>query len=545
MDDNRNEIKRIRLLASSDVHGKMTPTNYLAARFDPAGSLAQLATAISELRDDHTVVIDAGDSIQDNSADLFMDDPVHPMILGQNAIGYDYWIIGNHDIDYGMEKLRQVMETQKAAVLACNVYDEKGTRIARPYDIIEVDGIRLGFIGMTSPVIADTDIIRKAGYTVTDPIEETRKIISEIRGQTDALVAITHMGVVPNISKKDTGTYELAEACPELDVIISAHEHKLIEGEIHNGVLIVENLDMGQSLIEVQLEFECGGQGRKLTGKSAKAILMKDYSPDAQLLSLFSPFEVRAIEDAQSPVGTIVRKAVDHLVYYRNEVTGEKVTYEPTDDAPYALVMDSDILSFISEVLLYYSGAEIAATNFPGGRLPELSVHMLKKEICSFVKYPNYLCVLRMSGKQLRRYMEWSAAYFKTISTPGEPVASAGERISAYYDIFSGVEYKIDLAREPYDRIRDLRVNGVPVRDDDSFKVAVTDFRCNFLLLNDDGLFEGEEKPELVQKNVGIEIGNTQALLLDYVVHVLKGGIRLENIHNWEIVWGGRPSEES
>lgn len=82
------KTKRQRILATSDTHGIFVPWDYALDVEDPAGSMAKLSTAIKELRDENTLLIDAGDTIQDNMADLFLADEVHPMIACMNTLGY-------------------------------------------------------------------------------------------------------------------------------------------------------------------------------------------------------------------------------------------------------------------------------------------------------------------------------------------------------------------------------------------------------------------------------------------------------------------------
>ena len=93
----------LQILATSDTHGKFDPWDYAANKADTSGSVAQQAAAIKELRTADTLVIDAGDTIQGNSAQLFLNDDVHPMVAAMNAIGYDIWVPGNHEYNYGLD----------------------------------------------------------------------------------------------------------------------------------------------------------------------------------------------------------------------------------------------------------------------------------------------------------------------------------------------------------------------------------------------------------------------------------------------------------
>ena len=88
-----------------------------------------------------------------------------------------------------------------------------------------------------------------------DPVVETRKIVDKIGGDVDLLIAVMHMGMDNKYGVKDSDASDLADACPELDLIIASHDHTQIEGKLLNGVLAVENADMAQSINEVQMYY--------------------------------------------------------------------------------------------------------------------------------------------------------------------------------------------------------------------------------------------------------------------------------------------------
>ena len=159
----------LQILATSDTHGKFDPWDYAANKADASGSVAQQATAIKENRTKTTLVVDAGDTIQANSAELFLNDDVHPMIAAQNAIGYDVYVTGNHEYNYGMATLEKVLSQQKAKVLTGNVYSPEGKPLADGYTIINKGGVKIGVIGMVTPNITRWDAKNLEGWTVTNP----------------------------------------------------------------------------------------------------------------------------------------------------------------------------------------------------------------------------------------------------------------------------------------------------------------------------------------------------------------------------------------
>ena len=179
----------LQILATSDTHGKFDPWDYAANKADASGSVAQQATAIKQCRTRNTLVVDAGDTIQANSAELFLNDDLHPMIAAMNAIGYDIWTTGNHEYNYGMDVLKKVMGQQKAKVLTGNVYAPDGTPLADGYTIIKKGTVKIGVIGMVTPNIIRWDAKNLEGWKVTNPVDESRKIIDKIKNDVDVIIA--------------------------------------------------------------------------------------------------------------------------------------------------------------------------------------------------------------------------------------------------------------------------------------------------------------------------------------------------------------------
>ena len=283
-------------MATSDIHGKMLPYDYGMDEESESGSLAQVSSAIKEFRTENTIVVDAGDLIQGNFMEIFTQDEIHPMVQAINLIGYDAWTAGNHEFNYGVQTLMDIKNQFNNTFLCGNVYDTEGETVGDGYTIIEKSGVKVAVIGMVTPLITEWDKDNMMDYTVTDPVEETRKIIDEINGKVDVIVAVEHMGENNEYNVKNTGARDLADACPEIDVIVAAHEHKQIPGTEENGVLIVENENGGQSLARVNLVLEKDGDGEyQIEGRTSESIEISDYEPDEMINS--GQIQIDTLED--------------------------------------------------------------------------------------------------------------------------------------------------------------------------------------------------------------------------------------------------------
>ena len=515
----------IQILATSDLHGKFYPYDYAINEESKSGSLTQIATAVKKYRTDNTIIVDVGDTIQDNYSEMFFKDKIHPMMLAMNEIGYDIWAIGNHEFNYGVENLKNIMKQSTSKVLIGNLYNPDGTSFADSYTIIEKDGVKIGVIGMCTPNITKWDSVNLKDYIVTDPVEETKKIVKDLRDKVDVLIATVHMGEENEYDVPNSGANDLANACPELDLIIAAHEHKLVEETYVNNVLIVENKSSGATMSKVNIVVEKDKSGCKIVDRKAESIKISEYESDKELSKKLASYNERAKKEANIIIGELVG--------------GNLVPENEIAEIPQAQIEPTSLIDLINEVQMYYTDAQVSSAalfNIDANLEPG----KIKKSDTSLIyKYGNTLYKVQMTGKQLKKYMEWSANYYNTYN-PKDLTISFNENVRGFnYDMFSGVDYQIDISEKPGNRIKNLKwtKTGKEVRDDEVFVIAVNNYRVNTHLLSYGEIYEeGEELPKVLEIDVNGKIGGVRELIGDYIKNVKGGKITPNNPKNWEII---------
>lgn len=519
------ETRDIQILATSDLHGKFYPYDYAVNEESRSGSLVQIASAVKKYRTKDTVIIDVGDTVQDNYSELFFKEKIHPMMLAMNEIGYDIWALGNHEFNFGVDNLKNIMKQSKAAVLMGNVYNPDGSRMAEGYTIIEKDGVKIGIIGMVTPNIVKWDSVNLKGYKVTDPVEETKKIVKDIRNKVDILIAAEHMGEENEYDVANSGVNDLAEACPELDLIIAAHEHKLVEEAYVSGVLIVENKNSAATMSKINIILEKENGKYKISDRKAESIKISEYEPDKDLAEKLAPYNKKAQDEANIIIGELIG--------------GNLVPENEIAEIPQAQIQATSLIDFINEVQMYYTGADVSAAALFNVDADLKAGKIKKSDTALIYKYGNTLYKMEMTGKQLKKYMEWSAAYYNKYNK-GDLTISFNENIRGFnYDMFSGVDYKIDISKEAGQRIKDLKWSntGKEIKDDDIFIIAVNNYRANTHLLTYGEIFEeGEELPKVLEIDVKGNIGGVRELIGDYIKNVKKGKIEPSNPQNWKII---------
>jgi 2',3'-cyclic-nucleotide 2'-phosphodiesterase/3'-nucleotidase len=530
-----NEEITITLLSTSDVHGRYMPWDYAIDGSNPSGSFAQISTAVKEIRKENpnTILLDAGDTIQDNSAELFKEMDKHPAMLAMNTMGYDAWTMGNHEFDYGFDILDNITKQFNGTVLGGNVYKDNGERYFDACTIVEREGIKVGIIGMTTPMVVefkeDTDTFE--GKEVRNAVEETKEVIKELEGKVDVIVGLMHMGMYNENNNPDTGVADLADACPEITAIFAGHMHELREENIVNGVLIVEPNKYATDISRVDLTFVKENDKFILKDKKGSAIKVGEYDADPELEKVLNPFHEIAREDANTVIGEL-----------------QKMDFVPEDEIkgiPTVQIQETPLTNFFSEVMLHYSnGADVVAHQIDNDKAG-LNIGPIKKKDISY----NYqyaggeVTVYKITGKDLKDYMEWSVDYFNT-SKPGDVTVSFNEerRASKYStnDIFGGVKYEIDLSKDYGDRIVNLRhLDDTAINPEDEIKLGVNAYRMK-ALIGKGGPLEDREFEQIYSTQdeaaYGEIEGRIRNLAARYIQDV-KNGVYEGKLNNtWKIV---------
>lgn len=516
----------IQVLATSDLHGRFLPYDYALNAVATSGSMAQISTAVKKLRTENanTVLIDVGDAIQGNSSELFLKENIHPMMAAMNLMNYDVTVAGNHEFNYGVPTLQKLMKQQTSKVLFGNVYTKQGKNLADAYTIIEKNGVKIGIIGMVTPNITKWDGENLKNYKVTDPVEETKKVIAEIKDKVDVIIAAEHMGETNEYDVANSGIDDLAKACPEIDLIIAAHEHKGVEGITHNGILTVENKSDGATVAQVNITLSKKADGTyEIKNKASKLISAATYTADEALVKGLDSYNAKAITDANQIIGRLKG--------------GNLVAADEIAGIPQSQIAESAMINLINEVQMHYTGADVSAAAAFNTAANMYAGSIKKCDTALIYKYTNTLYKLKMTGSQLKKFMEWSVSYYNTYKD-GDLTLSFNPDIRGYnYDMFSGISYDVNVSKPVGSRIENvIKADGTKLKNSDVLIVAVNNYRANSQLLTYGPIFkEGEKLPVVLEKDVAGNIGGVRELIGDYIKNVKKGVISPSLSNNWKV----------
>ena len=276
----------ISILHTTDIHGHILPTSDYDGIAD-RGGLARCVTQIRRWRrqNRNSILIDVGDVYQGTEVSLRNKGEL--MIDLFNYLGYDAWVVGNHEFDWGIEPFHQALQRSTMPVLAANtILDGKPAgEIAdanhplakiRSFILKEIAGIKLAIIGITTPGMSfwlPREFTR--GIDFRQPVEPVRRAIARARGEgADAIVLTGHMGLKPRTGGDDFANCvtALTSEFPDVAVFIAGHTHQAIPSRLTNGVLFTQADHFGIHAGRVDLLFD--RNSKKLLGREAICELM-------------------------------------------------------------------------------------------------------------------------------------------------------------------------------------------------------------------------------------------------------------------------------
>lgn len=551
------------VLGTSDTHGNVYNWDYYKdAEFDDSKhndvGVAKLATLVNQIRAERkgkaTLVLDAGDTIQGTPLATYYakQEPItstgetHPMANAMNVLKYDAVTLGNHEFNYGLPLLATWIKQLGFPALAANAINAKtGKPAFLPYVIKEVrlgghgaPKLRVGILGLTNPGVAIWDKANVEGRLVfADMVATAAKWVPEMRRRGADVVIISAHGGDSGTSSygpelpNENPTALIAEQVPGIDAILFGHAHNEVPEKF------VTNLKTGKAV----LTSEPSKWGQRLTRMdftlTREKGCWKVVDSSATTLNTNTVVEDPAVLAA-------VRGQHDKTVDYVNKVVAQSSVELSAAESRYK---DTPILDFINHVQTEVVTAALAGGAYAG--LPVLSIaapfsrtavfpqgDVRIRDVAGLYVYDNTLEAVVLTGAEVKAYLEYSAKYFVTVpvGAPVDPERISDPAVPDYnYDVFSGVDYDIDISKPVGQRITRLVLTGTdtPVAADAQFVVAVNNYRRS----------GGGNFPGIVKTQVYNAQQEIRQLLIDWAQ--ARGVIDPADffVPNWKLVREGVP----
>jgi 2',3'-cyclic-nucleotide 2'-phosphodiesterase/3'-nucleotidase len=450
------------------VHGRATAWDYLEDRA-AAGGLSRVATVVDSLRRAYpgrVVVLDAGDMLQGNPFATYHARPgrrgPNPIVEAMNLTGYDAATPGNHDFDWGVTELERALTDAAFPYVSANLHTVPGgAPLVSPFRILRRGPIRVGVTGFTTPGTMVWDRDRVAGRIRVGRIEESAGGVFEtMRGSSDLMVVLSHSGVA-GASTYDTtgvGTEHAAGAFASLavrpDLVVVGHSHGEIRDSIAGGVRFVQPAPFGAAVAVVHVDLVRGqGPRWRLVRMRSSLLSTREVTPSALV-------EQR------------LRSSHDSVRAWLDQPLGMAPAPMP---ATGARAGPAAIHDWVLETQRRRAGAQLAAGPVFDLRAGFRADTIRRRDVLRLYPFENTLRSVRITGGELREYLERSARYFR-VDAAGR--VSLDESMPGYdFDVVRGARYDVDLRLPPGGRIANLSVGGRAVEPLDSFTMALNSHR--------------------------------------------------------------------
>lgn len=447
------ETVKIVLLHTNDIHGHIYP--YEDARIAPGpekiGGFEYLSTLIKKERAENpdALLLDGGDIAQGSLySNLAYGIPVIELM---NTAGYDCLAPGNHDFDWGAEKLSGMINAATFPVIAANVIERKSGNFipgTKPYILKDINGIRIGIIGIAC---TDTTVLSpecsKEKYNFLSA-EETLKCYIPVLKQihkADLIMVISHLGYREDV--------KLADMVSDIDIIVGAHSHTALkEPVMKNNTIIIQ---AGCYLTYLgKTELEVDKEKKKIISYRGELIKILDsqIEPDMEVKALLDKYKEK----------------------YKS--FGEKVIGEASVELTKSNTKECNLGNLIADIMRITGEADIALINTGGIREDIPAGPVTIEKIYGVYPFENMLISMDLKGKYIKEIIE-------TTFNGSHAILQV-----------SGLKIKYDFSKPGREKTVEILVNNQPLDDEKIYRVTTADF----LAIGGDG-YESFKKGENLQ----------------------------------------------
>lgn len=529
---------QLRLLATTDVHGFYMNFDYYKDQTIDRLGLVSLANVIADARSENpnSLLFDNGDLLQGSPMSDYLRDYAveyeHPAYSLMNKMQYDAATLGNHEFNFGVPYLLDVIQQANFPYVNANITNLEGEYLLPPSVILtrefisecgEEVTLKVGITGIVPPQITTWDKNHLDEYAITnerlithDAVESVEKQVTQLkRDGADIVVVLAHTGISrrPFEFEMENSGYHIAKI-PGVDALITGHQHRRFPSnsfqdmaamgvDITAGTICGTPTVMSGSwarwlgIIDLELRKNAATNAWEVScGRSElryiEDVLVRDRAIDPQYLNAMQAAHNAVRETMNIPIGECRSGFYSYLSLIQDDhciqiVADAQTHYAEKLLAERGLLNDLPILSAVP--LFKVGSRKDDPTYFTEIAPGNLSF----KDVADLYVYPNYLVVLEITGKNLKEWLECCASLYYTIdpsrSTPQHLIN--WEKYRPYnFDIIKGIEYEIDPTQLPRyrpdlnlwhntsERVKNFRFNGVPISEDDRFYLATNSYRA-------------------------------------------------------------------
>jgi 2',3'-cyclic-nucleotide 2'-phosphodiesterase / 3'-nucleotidase / 5'-nucleotidase len=374
--------KEIVVLSFNDFHGALASSGKNVGAVKLAGALK----AERAKNPEGTIIVSAGDNYQGSAmSNLLYGEPVSAVL---KEIGIDLSAVGNHEFDWGIDRITKWAEDGGFTFVCTNIYDKRTNEPvewAEPYAILEKDGVKVGFIGLATPETAYKTLKENVvNYEFRDPVATLAEWVPEVQAAgADIIVALTHLGSIQDDEGNITGEAVDLFQVEDVDAVISAHTHDSVSGLI-DGRPIVQAYYNGRTIAKITFQFD---ENNNLVSAEPSLDPLFEradtITDDANTLAIYQRYE----EELEPILGRVLGETtveLDHERYEEPSLLGE----------------------WTCQVMREKAGVQIAMTNGGGLRTPIPKGKITAGKLYEVMPFDNTLYTMELLGTDVKANIE-------------------------------------------------------------------------------------------------------------------------------------------
>ncbi|MBI3327118.1 MAG: 5'-nucleotidase C-terminal domain-containing protein [Nitrospinae bacterium] len=472
--DGGKNLRRITIVSVSDWHAQLEPISLtIDDKQQQVGGAAILKYYFDQERQRNprgTLIVTAGDAFGATPPlSSFFEDV--PGIEAQNAMGFNIDTLGNHSFDYGLDRLRKLMDQAKFPYVAANIVGRDGRTIAPPYRIFTKNGVKVGVIGIGHPRTPEVVFPGRTGdYQFLDPVPVINQHAKRLRRQGAHLViVIAHIGAdaigADGMPLGPLG--DVANAVKGVDVLIGDHSDVSVNTVV-NKVIVVENKSKGVQYAVIDIEYDIHKKAILTQSVTQKRPLVEGATPDKNVQAIIDKYQAKLQPLFDQKVGetamVLSRSRQEESLLGNLETDILRKTYQTQLAFDASGALRSDIPSS-------YQPANKTLRRTGSGYAAGPPYDIVQGDFFSVFPFGNVAVTFKITGKVLWEALENGLSHG---AFEGGKFANTAGR----FPQISGFKYHFDPRKPAGERIVSVTLaDGTPIpKDNKEYTVVTGDF---------------------------------------------------------------------
>ena len=425
--------ERLTIIHMNDVHGRTQAEPYIS----------QMAKDL-KAKGENVLILDAGDRLHGQIPANLTEGETMAEIM--NMVGYDAMVAGNHDFNFGVERLLELSGMMDFPLLAANVKDNDGNYLFEQYKIFDMNNIKVGVFGLATPETTSKNDPRIAAALIfEDPVSIAGIMVDTLKAKNcDIIIALAHLGD-DELSAENERSDALA-AIPGIDVIIDAHSHTLLEkGRVINGALIAQTGGHSENIGIIEITVNNG----VVINKTARLVTVPAWDNEIELPQDDAVLSKIAEEEKKiEPITSVV-------------VGSAPVRLEGEREA--VRTRETNLGNLIADSMLYVTGADISFLTGGNIRASIEAGDITMGDVLTTLPFSNLIVTLELKGSDILEMLEHGVS--------GYP-ETVGSNIQV-----GGLSFEFDPSAEPMSRVTKAELaGGGIILPDEVYTVATIEF---------------------------------------------------------------------